>query len=105
MYTAETYDLANDASQLFSKDSRVVQFYDPEKFLGRAVAESLGAPEGEVAWDFYLLYDRDSTWSERAPYPIEWAHQLQWSTWADLDHLHRGVDLLQRLAEIVEKYL
>jgi hypothetical protein len=105
MYAAETYDLAKGAAQRFREDPRVVQFYDPEKLLGLAVAESLGAPEGEVAWDFYLLYDRDSTWSERAPLPIEWAHQLQWSDWADSDHLHRGDDLMSRLAEIAENYL
>ena len=62
MYEADLLDVVYEASKLFRSDSRVRQFYDPEKIIGLEVAKGFGANPDEVAWDVYLFYDSHSEW-------------------------------------------
>lgn len=66
------------------------------------MATSLGAEEDAFAWDVYLFFDEDVEWVDEVPTPIEWAHQLQGSRWADGNRLFLGDDLPRRLREIMD---
>ena len=75
MDEADSIDVVQEASKLFSIDSRVNQFYDPTKVSGLEVAHGFGAKSGEVAWDVYIFYDGEDKWEDRLPVPIDWCHQ------------------------------
>ena len=48
-------------------DSRVRQYYDTQRLIGRWFAQS-GQPSDDFVWDTYLLYGPDAKWeSEPAP--------------------------------------
>ena len=58
------------------------------RHLGKIIAESLGVSNA-IVWDTYLFYDKGSEWKERAPTPLDWAHQLD-DPWADPSHFAWG---------------
>lgn len=105
MYASDSFDRVQQAARLFSDDSRVTQFFDPGRVLGRAVAEGLGAKPTQIAWDVYLFYDRNEEWLEQLPTPTEWVHQLRGSDWAESDRLFRGDRLAPKLREIAKKII
>jgi hypothetical protein len=102
MYEVDTIEASQLAANQFCTDTRVIHFYDPGQLLGRTIAERFGAEAGKVAWDIYLFYDGDEKWGERVPLPLDWAHQLLESSWADPARLHRGDKLVKKLQEIME---
>ena len=102
MYAADTIEAVKEASSIFAGDERVTQYFDPEMHVGVSLAKNLGASDLQVAWDIYLFFDGDVTWTDRPPVPIEWAHQLQGSNWADPGRLYFGNALSGRLQEIME---
>jgi len=55
-------------------DPRVMQWHDPAQRTGRAFAETLDVQD--LAWDVYLLYGEGAPWSDPAPSPAAWFHQL-----------------------------
>ena len=77
------------------KDHRVVQFYDSKQCSGKVIANCLGWT-GQVAWDIYLFYEAGVEWSNAAPQPAHWMHQLK-DTWADRDRLRTGHALVEGL--------
>ena len=101
MYDADSLEVVQEAAKFFSQDSRVSQFYDPAKTCGLKVAEGFGAKSGEVAWDVYLFYEAQDEWGEHLPQPLDWAHQLSGSSWAEADRLFQGDQLIRRLREIM----
>lgn len=102
MYAADTIEVAQEASKLFSQDGRVIQYYDSNKFAGGAIAEGLGAGTGEIAWDIYLFYDGEAKWGKQPPTPRDWAHQLgEDCSWADSGRYHPGDELFQVLQNIL----
>lgn len=103
MYAADTFKAAQGASILFSQDARVDQYYDPNKLVGGAIAEGLGARPGEIAWDIYLFYDKTAGWGEQPPPPIEWVHQLGDSSWADPGRFYTGDGLYQALENSMDE--
>ncbi len=105
MYNGDSLNVAHKASRFFSDDPRVIQFYDPEKISGLEIAVGLGAKPGEVAWDVYLFFDRQTDWVDRLPEPIEWVHQLSSSSWAERGRLYTGDHLEIKLREMAEKLL
>lgn len=105
MDEADSIDVVQEASKLFSTDSRVNQFYDPTKVSGLEVAHGFGAKSGEVAWDVYLFYDYQDEWVEQLPQAKEWAHQLGGSSWADPTRLFQGDKLIEELREIMVNLL
>jgi hypothetical protein len=104
MYAVDTLETINEVSSIYTGDKRVTQYFDPDKHLAVSLAKSIGAVDQQVAWDVYLFFDPDVIWIERPPTPIEWAHQLQDSPWADPNHLYLGIALSARLREIMEKH-
>jgi hypothetical protein len=101
MYEVDSIATVREASNLFSSDPRVTQFYDPAQLCGQEVAEGLGAKSGEVAWDVYLFYDQQAEWIEQLPQPIDWVHQLGGSSWAEPGRLFQGDQLTNKLREIM----
>jgi hypothetical protein len=87
----------------FPADPRVRHFYDPQQRAGKAVARSLGAEEGAVAWDIYLFYKPGSQWMEHPPLPDNWLHQLTGARWAGFTYYRRGDDLMQELCRLVHR--
>ena len=104
MYDIDSTEAVGEAARLFNDDPRVTQFYDPAKISGLEVAKGFGAEPGEVAWDVYLFYAAQDRWIESLPIPIEWAHQLRGSSWADAGRLVQGDRLASRLREIMGNF-
>ena len=105
MNEEDSIDVVQDASRLFSNDSRVTQFYDPGQICGMEVAGGLGAEPGEVAWDIYLFYDGKEKWLDKMPQPKDWVHQLKGSRWAEPVRFYQGDQLAQKMHAILEKLL
>jgi len=58
-------------------DRRVSYFWDGKGDLGQGYSRILRLPEGQTAWDVYLVFDRDVEWkNESPPVPNSWMHQL-----------------------------
>jgi hypothetical protein len=95
MLVADSADAAQAASALVS-DPRVRHFYDPDRRVGQAIAESVGG-RGQVAWDTYLFYPAGGEWQATPPQPATWAHQLTREVWADPGRYRGGGGLLDAL--------
>ncbi len=102
MFQIDTLEAAQHGAEELGSPHRVTHFYDADQIVGRAIAEGLGAKSREVAWDIYLFYEKDEAWIDRVPKPVEWAHQLLGSRWADPSRLHQGNALSTRLQEIMK---
>jgi len=88
------------ASARIIDDPRVRHFHDPEQRSGAAIADGLEW-EGQIAWDIYLFYDKDSRWTEGPPAPVDFMHQLSW----EATHFRTGDDLVRELREAMQKML
>ncbi len=74
MLPGDSIEAAATQSQAF-QDRRVVQGWDDERQIGDLFAETLKLTR--TAWDVYLLYPPNDTWTEeRPPPPSFWMHQL-----------------------------
>ena len=85
-----------------SPELRAINFYDPERISGRAVAAVLGARPDSIAWDAYLVYGPGVRWEAGPPAPDDWVHQLQGSRWTDPARHRTGEALLRALRAAVE---
>jgi len=74
MLISDNATTANTAAEIF-QHADAIQFHDPNRLVGKEIAESLGA-HGSIAWDMYLFYETGSEWGEEPPIPFDWAHQL-----------------------------
>jgi hypothetical protein len=88
-------EVAAQESSRIIEDARVRHFHDPERRVGRVVAESLGARDA-IAWDIYLFFAQGDEWGEEPPRPTEWMHQLS-ATWVDPRRLRVGEYLTEEL--------
>jgi hypothetical protein len=57
------------------KDPRVQYYWDFDRATGYAWQTTLGLQD-TFAWDVYFLFDRGVPWSDPAPKPTFWMHQL-----------------------------
>jgi hypothetical protein len=80
----------------------VRHFHDPDKRVGKAIAQGLGA-QGKVAWDVYLFYPKDVEWNDNPPPPIIWAHQLGVTSWADPARFRWGDNLIEELSKAMKQ--
>ena len=101
MLARDSEDTARVSAKIV-EDPRVRHFHDPERWVGKAIAESLGGQD-KVAWDMYLFYTRGSGWDEGPPMPVNWVHQLQGQIWADPARCHCGSDLVGELGKAMSK--
>jgi hypothetical protein len=105
MLTYDEQAAAQRAADKMDRDPRVRHFHDARRMCGQAVARSLGAPPGKIAWDMYLLYGADVTWTgDLPPAPLDWVHQLHGVDWADRARFHTGDDLVAGLRAMVDQY-
>ena len=105
MLEGDTEAAARQAAEQFLPDPRVRHFYDPDRRAGKAIAQSLGGGEGEVAWDIYLFYERGDEWDRVPPLPIDWMHQLVATSWADAARHHRGDDLAKQIYQSMARLI
>ena len=100
MLVTDSLDAANERETTFS-DSRVKQFWDPDRILGRLFSRTLNL-QASIAWDVYLIYPPDHPWDEELPpAPNFWMHQLDEEPTLYLDPL-RLKHALQTITERVE---
>jgi hypothetical protein len=51
-------------------DPRVTHLWDAGKVIGDGFLDRFGVTFGGLDYDFFLLFDPDATWGERAPRPV-----------------------------------
>jgi hypothetical protein len=51
-------------------DLRVSHFWDASGVVGQEFLERFGVDFGGLDYDFFLLFDRDATWSSIPPRPV-----------------------------------
>jgi hypothetical protein len=51
-------------------DPRVTHLWDAGNVVGQGFLERFGVDFGGLDYDFFLLFDPDATWGERAPRPL-----------------------------------
>ncbi len=67
---------AAEQRRLGFSDFRVQHYWDPDRILGRLLAQTLKL-KAPIAWDVYLLYASDHPWNtEFPPAPAFWMQQL-----------------------------
>jgi len=82
--SADSRDAARRASAGMPGD-RTVVFWDRRRWLGEALGATLQlppdalatSPDHGIAWDVYLLYDRDQRWDGQPPAPAFWMQRLE----------------------------
>ena len=75
MLVTDNVDAANERETKFS-DSRVKQFWDPNRIFGQLMSQTLNLG-ASTAWDVYLVYPPGHSWDiELPPMPKFWMHQL-----------------------------
>jgi len=57
-------------------DERVSYFWDGKGEMAQSYASVLKLPAGYVAWDVYMVFNRDAEWKAEPPAPDYWMHQL-----------------------------
>jgi hypothetical protein len=97
MLEADSEETARESAPIVI-DPRFRHFHDPERRLGRVIAQRLGG-EGRVAWDIYLFFAEGAEWLEDPPTPTDWIHQLS-ASWADPARLRFGDGLVRALRAI-----
>ena len=101
--------LADDSEQtaqkaaVMFKDHRVAHFYDSNQSSGKVIANRLGWT-GQVAWDIYLFYEAGVEWTNTAPLPAYWMHQLK-DSWAHKSHFRTGDRLVKELFNAMTKLI
>jgi hypothetical protein len=51
-------------------DPRVTHLWDAGNVIGQEFLEQFGIDFGGLDYDFFLLFDRDATWTQRPPRPV-----------------------------------
>jgi hypothetical protein len=51
-------------------DRRVVHLWDAGNVVGQEFLERFGVDFGGLDYDFFLLFDRNATWTQRPPRPV-----------------------------------
>ena len=57
-------------------DKRVSYFWDGNGEMAKSYAPVLNLPAGYVAWDVYMVFNKDAEWTTGPPAPDFWMHQL-----------------------------
>jgi hypothetical protein len=74
---SDDHGAAVESHRKFLQDPRAVHYWDGDQDLGLLYGKLLALPRGRtLAWDIYLVFGPGTRWSEEAPLPADWAHQL-----------------------------
>ena len=99
----DSKEAAKDAAGNLSSPF-VTHFYDPHKLSEKAIAEGIGWDD-TLAWDIYLFYKAGVIWSQHAPVPAAYMHQLGKKNRTDPKHFCKGEDLVNKLSETAERLI
>lgn len=100
MLEKDTVDAASPSVN-FLNDNRIHHFFDNNKNVGKAIANSVGWA-GRIAWDIYLFYKPSTKWSGTPPKPNYWMHQLS-AFWTTRGKYRTGDALKNELIVSMEK--
>jgi hypothetical protein len=51
-------------------ESRVTHLWDAANLVDQGFLERFGVDFGGLDYDFFLLFDRNATWTQRPPHPV-----------------------------------
>ena len=74
MLHSDDFGEAREIAGELEDDDRVVQYWDAERITGKHWRETLDI--NQIAWDVYMLYDREDRWASAPTMPDFWMHQL-----------------------------
>lgn len=103
MLSGDSPAAIEEAAAEFDRDG-IRQFADPERTVGRLVANSLGEPD-DIAWDIYLFYGPEVRWTDQLPEPAEWVHQLGSRSWAPPERYRCGNELEEELGTVARRMI
>jgi hypothetical protein len=66
-WTLDTRDEIDGAGMV---DPRVTHLWDAGNVVGQGFLDRFGVDFGGLDYDFFLLFDRNATWGDRAPRPV-----------------------------------
>jgi len=102
MLEGDNHDSALVASNSYPQLQGVFHYYDPQRRVAGQVADSIGGHD-KSAWDFYVFYSEKDVWTDAAPAPLTWLHQLGTDDWAGADHYRWGPALRTALENGLEQ--
>jgi hypothetical protein len=100
MLPSDSLQSATESARIF-EGTHARQFWDGEQALARLVGESVAIAPATLAWDIYLIYDRDAVIGDRAPVPLDWVHQLS----RVAPERYRGGRIAQAVSALVDQVL
>lgn len=91
-------DRALEASETI-RDPRATHHWNPDNALPREAARAMRIQnQVELAWDVFLLYGPDATWSGPTAFPVPsaWMHRLSEEDprWMTTDKLRRAIEAM-----------
>jgi len=106
MLPGDDAERAGQTGAMFT-DQRVRQYHDPHdrRLAGQAFGAAMLYPNKGPAWDIYMFFNPEATWTDRPPRPAEWMHQLSGGRRADPSRYHVGEDLIKQLREAMVRMM
>ena len=102
MLATDSLNAAEQREARFS-DSRVKQYWDPDRILGRLLSQTLDL-KASIAWDVYLVYPPNHFWdTELPPAPKFWMHQLDEEPTLFLDPLRLKSTMRAMVVHVLNK--
>jgi hypothetical protein len=64
------YDTRAEIDGAGMTDSRVTHLWDTANLVDQGFLDRFGVDFGGLDYDFFLLFDRNATWTQRPPHPV-----------------------------------
>jgi hypothetical protein len=96
----DSLQAAREASALLT-DKRIRQFWSSERFTGKALGGAVGFADSP-AWDVFLVYAKDKTWTDKVPSPDRFMHNHKKSDVLPKDRLLNGDTLASEVEELLK---
>jgi hypothetical protein len=64
------YDTRAEIDGAGMVDPRVTHLWDAANLVDQGFLDRFGVDFGGLDYDFFLLFDRDATWTQRPPQPV-----------------------------------
>jgi len=64
------YDTREEIDGASMVDPRVTHLWDAANLVDQGFLDAFGVDFGGLDYDFFLLFDRNATWTQRPPQPV-----------------------------------